>query len=108
MTIDLSLSHQEIANMIGSTRETVSSNLQELTKQGLIMTGRLKISVNKHILIDLLVKADFNQKISFSYVYLILDSLCLSLMKAIANIPGPTWEAIVADKQVSIISFSIP
>lgn len=51
-TIDLSLSHQEIANMIGSTRETVSTTLQDLTKQGIIVTARLSISVNKEILMN--------------------------------------------------------
>lgn len=47
ITIDLDLSHQELANMIGSTRESVSLTLKELAKLGIIISGRLKISVSK-------------------------------------------------------------
>ncbi|MDW7660954.1 MAG: Crp/Fnr family transcriptional regulator [Bacillota bacterium] len=50
ITIDLPLSHQELANMIGSTRESVSVILSELSKDGTIMTGRLKIGLHKSIL----------------------------------------------------------
>jgi CRP-like cAMP-binding protein len=44
--IDMPLSHQEIANMIGSSRETVTMVLNELSKEGLIKTGRMSIHVN--------------------------------------------------------------
>lgn len=44
--IDIPLSHQEIANMIGSTRETVTVILNDLSKQGIIKTGRMSIHVN--------------------------------------------------------------
>ncbi len=47
ITIDLPLSHQELANMIGSTRESVSLILSELSQEGIIISGRLKISVSK-------------------------------------------------------------
>lgn len=47
ITIDLNLSHQELANMIGSTRESVSLTLKELANKGIIISGRLKISVKK-------------------------------------------------------------
>jgi CRP-like cAMP-binding protein len=44
--IDMPLSHQEIANMIGSTRETVTMVLNDLSKLGIIKTGRMSIHVN--------------------------------------------------------------
>lgn len=44
--IDMPLSHQEIANMIGSTRETVSMILNELSKDKVIKTGRMSIHIN--------------------------------------------------------------
>ncbi|MDF1617625.1 Crp/Fnr family transcriptional regulator, partial [Petrocella sp. FN5] len=47
ITIDLPLSHQELANMIGSTRESVSLILSELSQEGIILSGRLKISISK-------------------------------------------------------------
>jgi len=45
--IDFKLTHQEIANMIGATRESVTSTLNELVKQGIIRTGRSKIYVDQ-------------------------------------------------------------
>lgn len=47
VTIDLPLSHQELANMIGSTRESVSVILSHLSKEGIILSGRLNISILK-------------------------------------------------------------
>ncbi|MEK3884883.1 Crp/Fnr family transcriptional regulator [Paenibacillus sp. PL2-23] len=44
--IDMALSHQEIASMIGSTRETVTIALNELARQHLIKTGRMTIHVD--------------------------------------------------------------
>lgn len=44
--IDMPLSHQEIANMIGSTRETVTNVLNELSKEKVIRTGRMSVHVN--------------------------------------------------------------
>ncbi|MFD2673212.1 Crp/Fnr family transcriptional regulator [Marinicrinis sediminis] len=41
--IDVPLSHQEIANMIGATRESVSVLMKELAQEGLIKTGRQKV-----------------------------------------------------------------
>jgi CRP-like cAMP-binding protein len=43
--IDLALSHQEMANMIGATRESVTVALKELAKEGIIQTGRKSIMV---------------------------------------------------------------
>jgi len=50
ITIGLSLSHQELANMIGATRESVTSTLNQLNKEGVIISGRMNISVRKDIL----------------------------------------------------------
>lgn len=46
MRIDIPLTHQELANMIGATRESVTLVLQELSKESLIQTGRMSIKVN--------------------------------------------------------------
>lgn len=43
--IDLPLTHQELANMIGATRESVTVILNELVKSGFIRTGRKSIHV---------------------------------------------------------------
>lgn len=45
--IDLQLTHQELANMIGATRESVTVILNELIKEGVIQTGRMSIRVRK-------------------------------------------------------------
>ncbi len=44
--IDVPLSHQEIANMIGSSRETVTVVLNELVKEEVIKTGRMSITID--------------------------------------------------------------
>lgn len=44
--LDLNLSHQELANMIGATRESVSVTLSQLSKAGLVTTGRKEIAVD--------------------------------------------------------------
>lgn len=44
--IDMALSHQEIGNMIGSTRETVTVALNELAKNEVIKTGRMSIHID--------------------------------------------------------------
>lgn len=44
--IDLPLTHQELANMIGASREAVSLVLQELSNEGIIVTGWKSIKVN--------------------------------------------------------------
>ncbi|MBO2944068.1 Crp/Fnr family transcriptional regulator [Paenibacillus sp. F411] len=43
--IDLALTHQEIANMIGATREAVTVVLNELVRDGMLETGRKSIAV---------------------------------------------------------------
>lgn len=44
--LDLNLSHQELANMIGATRESVSMAVSQLAKEGLVITGRKEIAVD--------------------------------------------------------------
>ena len=45
LKIDMPLTHQELANMIGATREAVSVTLHDLSGEGLIVTGRKSIKV---------------------------------------------------------------
>lgn len=52
--IDFALTHQEIASMIGATRESVTSSLHELALAGVIRTGRKVILVNLGSAKDLL------------------------------------------------------
>ncbi|WP_243292343.1 Crp/Fnr family transcriptional regulator [Bacillus sp. FJAT-47783] len=44
-TIDMKVTHQDIANMVGSTRETTSAIMSQLKKEGYIKKG-LKLAVN--------------------------------------------------------------
>jgi CRP-like cAMP-binding protein len=47
-TIEMKLTHQDVANMIGSTRETTSAIISQLKKDGFIKKGlRLSINVEK-------------------------------------------------------------
>lgn len=46
LKIDIPLTHQELANMIGATREAVSIILQELSNEGIIMTSRRMVMVH--------------------------------------------------------------
>ncbi|MBB6732106.1 Crp/Fnr family transcriptional regulator [Cohnella zeiphila] len=48
--IDLPLSHQEIANMLGSSREAVSGVMSELAKEGVVKTSRLSVQLAVPIL----------------------------------------------------------
>ncbi len=48
--IDIKLTHQELAYMIGSTRESVSIMLKELTAQKLVSTNRKSITINNSLL----------------------------------------------------------
>jgi CRP/FNR family transcriptional regulator len=45
--IDFPLTHLELANMIGATRESVTNSLNELSKQEIIRTGRKKILIDQ-------------------------------------------------------------
>ncbi|MBP3965064.1 Crp/Fnr family transcriptional regulator [Paenibacillus lignilyticus] len=44
--IDLPLTHQEVANMVGATREAVSVILKTLMRENVIQTGRKSISIS--------------------------------------------------------------
>jgi CRP/FNR family transcriptional regulator, anaerobic regulatory protein len=44
--IDIPLTHQELANMIGALRESVTLVLHELSEEDFIQTGRMSIRVN--------------------------------------------------------------
>lgn len=46
LKIDIPLTHQELANMIGATREAVSIILQELSNEGIIVTSRRMVMVH--------------------------------------------------------------
>jgi len=48
--IDLPLSHQDLANMVGATREGVSGILSSLSKEGLIITARKRIRLHRSLL----------------------------------------------------------
>jgi CRP/FNR family cyclic AMP-dependent transcriptional regulator len=43
--IDLHLSHQEFANLIGATRETITITLGQLQKERMIIVNRRRITV---------------------------------------------------------------
>ncbi|MBP3965052.1 Crp/Fnr family transcriptional regulator [Paenibacillus lignilyticus] len=53
---DLSITHLELANMIGATREAVSVVLQELSNEGIISTGRNSISIHKEKMNEAMIK----------------------------------------------------
>ena len=44
--IDIPLTHQELANMIGATREAVSLTLKELSNEGVLVTSRRKVMIH--------------------------------------------------------------
>jgi CRP-like cAMP-binding protein len=48
--INLPLSHQEIANMLGASREAVSGVMSELAKEGVVKTSRLSVQLAVTIL----------------------------------------------------------
>jgi len=50
--IDLPISHQEIANLVGATREAVTVALQELVKEKVIKTGYKTIYMHKEVLMQ--------------------------------------------------------
>lgn len=43
--IDMTLTHDELATMVGSTRETVTATLSRLAAQGLVRTGRRMVAI---------------------------------------------------------------
>jgi CRP/FNR family transcriptional regulator len=59
--IRLKLTHQEIANLIGTTRETTSTEISKLTKEGVIEIVEALYVVNTDKAVRLLGEDDFNQ-----------------------------------------------
>ncbi|WP_219836104.1 Crp/Fnr family transcriptional regulator [Paenibacillus sp. R14(2021)] len=45
--IDMAVTHQEVANMIGATRKAVSVIVNSLTKEGILRTGRSMIAIHQ-------------------------------------------------------------
>ena len=60
-SIDLRLTHQEIANLIGTSRETTSSEIGKLTKEGVVAIKDLKYVVDTDKALRLLGENDFNE-----------------------------------------------
>ncbi|WP_246000527.1 Crp/Fnr family transcriptional regulator [Brevibacillus panacihumi] len=48
--LSIPLSHQEIANMVGSSRETVSATLSQLAKEKLLLASRLSIRLHSSVM----------------------------------------------------------
>lgn len=44
--IDADLTHQDLARMVGATREAVSAHLGSLSREGLVQTGRKQLTVH--------------------------------------------------------------
>jgi CRP/FNR family transcriptional regulator len=59
--IDLKLTHQEIANLIGTTRETTSTEISKLTKEGVLEIVDALYVVDTDKAVRLLGEDDFNQ-----------------------------------------------
>ena len=60
--IELRLTHQEIANLIGTTRETTSMEISKLTKEGVVsLDDESQYIVNSDKSVRLLGEDDFNQ-----------------------------------------------
>ena len=48
MVVGLKITHQEMANLIGSTRETVSLTLSQFKRKGLIQTEGRRVILADH------------------------------------------------------------
>ena len=49
MLVDVRLTHQDLANMIASTREAVSKVMSEFQREGLIEVRRRRISITPRL-----------------------------------------------------------
>jgi CRP-like cAMP-binding protein len=58
--IDLRLTHQDIANLMGSTRETTSTELGKLTKEGVVKIDKSQYLIDTDKAQRLLGEEDFN------------------------------------------------
>jgi hypothetical protein len=79
LRLDANLSHQDLANTIGSTRETVTLVLGELQAQGLIRIGRRKIT-----LVQPQAVADLVRRLP--------GTACPPLCEAASAAARPAWE----------------
>jgi CRP/FNR family transcriptional regulator, cyclic AMP receptor protein len=59
--VGLRLTHQDIANFMGVTRETVSTEISKLTKDGIVKTEDLHYVINTDKALRLLGESDFNK-----------------------------------------------
>ena len=59
--LGIHLSHQELANVIGSTRETVTVLLRDLQQEGLLETGRKRITLRNPLALAQAVSAQAPQ-----------------------------------------------
>jgi CRP-like cAMP-binding protein len=59
--IELRLTHQDIANLIGVTRETVTSEISKLSKTGVLKSENLHYIVNTDKALRMLGEKDFDQ-----------------------------------------------
>jgi CRP/FNR family transcriptional regulator len=59
--IELKLTHQEIANLIGTTRETTSTEISKLTKEGVLEIVDSLYVIDTDKAVRLLGEDDFNQ-----------------------------------------------
>lgn len=48
--LTIPLSHQEIANMVGSSRETVSTTISQLAKEKLLCVSRMSIALHRSVM----------------------------------------------------------
>lgn len=62
--IDLRITHQDLANMTGLTRETTSTELNKLRRKGIVEYANQNYSLNIHLLRSLLSSEEF---LSFKY-----------------------------------------
>lgn len=60
-SIDLRLTHQEIANLIGTTRETISNEISKMTNEGIVQIKHKRLVVDTDKALRLLGENDFNQ-----------------------------------------------
>jgi CRP/FNR family cyclic AMP-dependent transcriptional regulator len=59
--IDLKLTHQEIANLIGTSRETTSTEISKLSKEGVVRIKNLQYVVDTDKALRLLGETDFSE-----------------------------------------------
>lgn len=58
LELRLKLAHQDLASLIGSTRETVSATLGELQAEGLVRLGRQQITITNHTELERIAQSE--------------------------------------------------